>query len=133
MSFFEFLFGVTACVAGGYIGARRWLLLLVFGLSAFSAVACFGAFHKLIAYAIVTTGVEAVNASVISGVLTILCPLTFGLYWGLKLVTFLGIGETTDPYAYSESSSNIVDRLFGSGIGLLAFLFLWTYLGGTHE
>lgn len=123
MTVLEILLGFGAMVAGGFIGIRRLAFIIVVFISGFIAIAAYRAYHSLLASAIAELGIRQVNAFFIS-LLILLIPLFFlGLFLGSKLIGKLGLNELGSGYYY-DSGSDAINRIYGSGFGLILFLVL---------
>jgi len=124
MTIIDVLLGFIFMVSGGFVGIRRLAFVSVVFISGFLSFAAYRGYHHKISYAIASLGIEPSNSFFIGLFMVTLIPLFLGIYIGVKIIGVLGITEYGNGYGYDETS--VVDRIFGSGFGLLIYLIIFS-------
>ena len=120
------IIGLLFMVGSGFIGLRRLTLISIIFIAGFLSFAAYRGFHSPIAHAVAILGIEPVNAFFISLFIVILVPLFISIYIGVKIVNLLGIIDYISEYGSVNVS--VVDKIFGSGFGLLIYLILYSII-----
>lgn len=126
MTFLSVLLGFFATLAGGMIGIWRISLITVIGISGFLSYAASNAFHSTLTEAIEMFGIAHQNALIFSLCLLVMVPLFGGIFFGFRVIGFLGLRELGST-GYGQGSS-AADKICGSGFALLIYLVLFALL-----
>lgn len=127
MTPFEFLLAFIFTVIGGILGIRRLGLISLVFIAGFLSFAAYRAFHLTLANSIYTLGFSQVNSFFFSLFFVTLIPFFASFYLGLKIIDFLRLNELESS---SDNGVNVIDKIFGSGFGLIIFLILFSIFRG---